>query len=283
MLILRKRVTFIPHLFRLAVLAAFSVALSACSGTGSKDKDALPPDEPVESLYNKASDLMDHGEFHDAATQFGEVERQHPYSQWATKAELMEAYADYQNLDYDAAITALNQFIELHPGSNDVAYAYYLRALCNYERISDVRRDQTDAKEALKGMQDVISRFPDSPYAKDASLKISLINDHLAGAEMNIGRWYIGQKLYISAIDRFHTVVEKYQTTSHVPEALERLVECYLALGITKEAKATAAVLGYNFPGSDWYQDAYNLLASNNLAPEKDDESWISHAWHSVF
>lgn len=263
------------------MITAFAVSLAACAG--NKDKDALPPEESVESLYNKAAGLMDEGEYHDAALQFAEVERQHPYSQWATKAQLMEGFAHYQNLDYDDAITALNQFIELHPGSNDVAYAYYLRALCNYERISDVRRDQTEAKESLKGMQDVVSRFPDSPYAKDAELKISLITDHLAGAEMNVGRWYLGQKLYIAAIDRFRTVVEKYQTTSHVPEALERLVECYVALGITKEAKATAAVLGYNFPGSDWYQDAYGLLVQNNMAPEKDDETWIGHVWNSLF
>ena len=281
--------TALNNSLRFLCLALFAGVLSACAGN-TGDKDALPPEEPVESLYNKAADLLDHSEYHDAAMQFAEVERQHPYSQWATKAQMMEAFADYQNLDYDAAITALNQFIELHPGSNDVAYAYYLRALCNYERISDVRRDQTDAKEALKGMQEVISRFPESSYAKDAALKVSLITDHLAGAEMNIGRWYLGQKLYIAAIDRFRVVIDKYQTTSNTPEALERLVECYVALGITKEAKATAAVLGYNFPGSEWYQDAYNLLISNNITPEKtnsapaqNDESWIGHVWHSVF
>lgn len=273
--------TTLKYLSRFIVLLLLAGVLGACAG--DKDKDTLAPEEAVETLYNKAADLMDRGEYHDAAKQFAEVERQHPYSQWATKAQLMEAFADYQNLDYDEAILALNQFIELHPGNNDTPYAYYLRALCNYERISDVRRDQTDARDSLKGMQDVVSRFPDSPYAKDAALKISLISDHLAGAEMEVGRWYLGQKLYIAAIERFRTVIDKYQTTSHVPEALERLVECYLALGIAKEAKATAAVLGYNFPGSRWYQDAYGLLVKNNLTPEKDDESWISHVWHSVF
>lgn len=259
----------IDHLFRYVLAVCLAASLAACAGNKDNDKDALPPDESVEMLYNKAADLMDQGEYRDAAKAFGEVERQHPYSQWATKAQMMEAFADYQNLDYDAAITTLNQFIELHPGNNEIAYAFYLRALCNYERIADVRRDQTDAREALKGMQDVVNRFPDSPYAKDASLKISLISDHLAGAEMNVGRFYLKQKLYIAAIDRFRTVVDKYQTTSHVPEALERLVECYVALGITKEAKATAAVLGYNFPGSDWYKDAYALLIQNNITPDK--------------
>jgi outer membrane protein assembly factor BamD len=195
----------------------------------------------------------------------------------------MEAYAQYQALNYDDAIGTLNQYIELHPGNADVAYAYYLRALCSYERIADVRRDQGFAHEAMKDMQDIISRFPDSVYAKDAVIKISLITDHLAGAEMEVGRWYMTQKLYIAAIGRFRTVVEKYQTTSHVPEALERLVECYLALGIPEEAKATAAVLGYNFPGSDWYQDAYNLLQQNNLTPENEPNSWIGGVWHKVF
>jgi outer membrane protein assembly factor BamD len=266
---------------RFAALAFCALALAGCSG--DKNKDSLPPDEPVDALYNKAADLMDQGDYVGAAKEFGEVERQHPYSQWATRAQLMEAYAEYQGLDYDKAIATANQFIELHPGSNQVAYAYYLRALCQYERIADVRRDQTYAHDALRGMQEVINRFPDTVYAKDAVLKIALINDHLAGAEMEVGRWYAGQKLYIAAIGRFRTVVEKYQTTSHVPEALERLVECYLALGITKEAKATAAVLGYNFPGSDWYEDAYGLLAAKNLAPEPESDSWIGSVWHSVF
>ena len=234
-------------------------------------------------LYNRATDSVDKTEYSEAAKQFAEVERQHPYSQWATRAQLMEAYAQYQNLDYDTAVSTLNQFIELHPGNSDVAYAYYLRALCSYERIADVRRDQGYARDALKGMQEVISRYPDTVYAKDAVLKIALIYDHLAGAEMNIGRYYVSQKLYIAAIGRFRTVVEKYQTTSHVPEALERLVECYIALGITNEAKATAAVLGYNFPGSDWYADAYALLLKNNLTPEDDKDSWISRTWQKVF
>ena len=279
----------LTHLLRFAAIASLALTLGACAGNKG-DKDELPPEESVDSLYNKAADLMDHGEYHDASKQFAEVERQHPYSQWATKAQLMEAFADYQNLDYDEAITTLNQFIELHPGSNDAAYAFYLRALCNYERISDVRRDQSEAIDSLKGMQEVVSRFPDSPYAKDAALKISLISDHLAGAEMDVGRWYLGQKLYIAAIERFKTVVSKYQTTSHVPEALERLVECYVSLGVTKEAKATAAVLGYNFPGSEWYQDAYGLLVQNNIkpdntskAPAKNDDTWIGRVWHSVF
>jgi outer membrane protein assembly factor BamD len=266
--------------FRLALTLLLAGALAACSG--DKDKDKLPPDEPVDVLYNRASNLMDQHAYADAAKAFEEVERQHPYSQWATRAQLMEAYADYKNLDYDAAREVLDDFIQLHPGNNEVVYAYYMRALTFYEQITDVTRDQGYAKDALKSLQEVITRFPDSMYAKDAALKVALVNDHLAGAEMAVGRWYVQQKMYIAAIGRFKVVIEKYQQTSHVPEALERLVECYIALGIPSEAKATAAVLGYNFPGSEWYQDAYQLLVKNNLQPEASDESWISHVWHSV-
>jgi outer membrane protein assembly factor BamD len=243
------------------------LALFGCAGN-DKEKDNLAPDEPVEVLYNRAADAMDRGEYKDAAKNFAEVERQHPYSQWATRAEIQEAYAYYQNLDYDEAIKSLDQFIEMHPGNGDIAYAYYLRALCNYERISDVRRDQTDAHDAERGLQDVINRYPDTEYARDAALKITLITDHLAGAEMEIGRYYIKQHLYIAAIGRFRTVVDKNQTTSHVPEALERLVECYVALGLLDEAKKNAAVLGYNFPGSHWYEDAYGLLKDRGVSVE---------------
>jgi len=240
--------------------------LSACAGNNADS--ILVPDEPVDALYTKGSDALERGEYKEAAKQFSEVDRQHPYSTWATKAQLMEAYAYYEDMNYDEAIKALDQFIELHPGSNDISYAYYLRALSNYERILDVRRDQTSAREALKGLKEIVSRFADTEYAKDATLKIALINDHLAGAEMEVGRYYIKQRLYISAIGRFKTVIDKYQTTSHVPEALERLVECYAALGMTGEAKKNAAILGHNFPGSAWYQDAYKLLQKKGVATE---------------
>jgi outer membrane protein assembly factor BamD len=248
--------------------AALLAALTACAGD-NKDKDALPPDEPVNVLYTRGTDAMDKGDYKEAAKQFAELERQHPYSQWATRAQMMEAFADYKDLDYDGAIKVLDDFIELHPGNADVAYAYYLRALSNYERISDVRRDQTAAHDALKSLQEVIGRFPDSDYAKDAVLKIALIDDHLAGAEMEVGRYYLNQQLYIAAVGRFRTVIDKYQTTSHVPEALERLVECYVALGLLDEARKNAAVLGYNFPGSPWYQDAYDLLGNHGVKMDK--------------
>lgn len=244
------------------------------AGCASDDEEDMP-ERPVEELYNEAADLMEEKDYQAAARRFEEVERQHPYSQWATKAQLMAGYALYQALDYDAAIVAFDQFIRIHPGSEHAPYAYYLRALCDYERLADVRRDQSFAHNALKGLETVVSRFPESDYAKDAVLKIALVNDHLAGAEMEVGRNYMTQKVYTAAVGRFRTVVEKYQTTSHVPEALHRLVECYLSLGIVKEAKMTAAVLGHNFPGSKWYQDSYALLVKNNLATEAEREGWI--------
>jgi len=268
----------ITQLRRMALCFLIAV-LAACAG----DDDQPLPDKPVEELYNSAIDLLKKKEYGKAAKEFEEVERQHPYSQWAARAQLMAAYARYEAMDYDDAIATLDQFIQTHPGNANIAYAYYLRALCYYERIADVRRDQSSAVAALKGLQDVASRFPDTTYARDAQLKIALVNDHLAGAEMEVGRNYLKQKLYTAAVGRFRTVVEKYQTTSHVPEALHRLVECYLALGIVNEARATAAVLGHNFPGSKWYEDSYNLLAGKNLAPGEQQGSWISRIWNRVF
>ncbi|NTU76336.1 MAG: outer membrane protein assembly factor BamD [Alphaproteobacteria bacterium] len=264
---------------RLIALGFVALFLLACSG---KNEDALP-DRPVEELYNEATDLLNKKSYKEAAKQFEEVVRQHPYSQWSTRAELMIAYAHYEEMDYEPAIAALDQFIQLHPGNSNVAYAYYMKSLCYYERIADVRRDQSFALNALSGFQDVISRYPESTFAKDALLKIALINDHLAGAEMEVGRNYLKQKIYTAAVGRFRAVVEKYQTTSHVPEALHRLVECYLVLGIPKEAQAAAAVLGHNFPGSDWYQDSYRLLVDKNLAPADDEKSWITRSWNKVF
>lgn len=243
--------------------------LASCSSSGGKD--VLPPDEPVDTLYNRAMNLLDKGDRREAAKAFSEVERQHPYSLWATRAQLMEAYADYLEMDYEESVKVLSDFIDLHPGHPAIAYAYYLRSLCHYERIADVRRDQGFARDALKAMQDIISRFPDTVYARDAVLKTALINDHLAGAEMEVGRWYLKQKIYIAAVGRFRSVIDQYQTTSHVPEALERLVEVYLSLGVAEEAKRNAAVLGHNFPGSEWYQDAYRLLERRGLVPEEGE------------
>jgi len=256
----------------IAAAALIGLALTACSS----DDPPTYVEKPVEELYNGALNAMQAGDYEEAARLFDEVERQHPYSEWASKAQLMAAYAFYQENSYDEAINALDRFIELHPGSPDVAYAYYLKAICYYEQISDVRRDQKATSDALNALEELVRRFPDSTYSRDAQLKIDLALDHLAGKHMDIGRFYQSRSEYLAAINRFRTVIERYQTTTHVPEALHRLVECYLAIGIVDEAKATAAVLGHNFPGSEWYIDSYALLTGENLYPEESESSWIS-------
>jgi outer membrane protein assembly factor BamD len=243
--------------------------LSGCGWFGGSDKD-IYVEQPVEVLYNRALDDLGAQNYKEAAKEFEEVDRQHPYSVWATKAQVMVAFTYYQSNKYDDAIIALDRFIQLHPGHRDVPYAYYLKALCYYEQISDVGRDQRITQQALDALSDVAKRFPDSPYARDARIKVELCIDQLAGQEMYVGRYYQKQQIYTGAISRYRTVIERYQTTSQVPEALERLVECYLALGVKQEAQETAAVLGHNFPGSDWYQDAYYLMTGEGTRP--DDE-----------
>jgi len=260
---------------RLCGLAAAALLALAVTGCGSDEPPAYV-ERPVEELYNGALDAMQVGDYDEAARLFDEVERQHPYSEWASKAQLMAAYAFYQENSYDEAINALDRFIELHPGSPDVAYAYYLKAICYYEQISDVRRDQRMTTEALNALEELVRRFPNSQYSRDAQLKIDLALDHLAGKHMAVGRFYQSRSEYLAAINRFRTVIERYQTTTHTPEALHRLVECYMAMGIVDEAKSTAAVLGHNFPGSEWYIDSYALLTGENLYPEETEGSWVS-------
>ncbi|MSP81517.1 MAG: outer membrane protein assembly factor BamD [Alphaproteobacteria bacterium] len=257
-----------------SLIAVAVLLLGACVDT----EDSYV-EQPVEELYNRAVDLAEEKEYEVAAEAFDEVERQHPFSVWATRAQLMAAYAYYQANAYDESIIAADRFVQLHPGHDDVDYAYYLIALSYYEQISDVQRDQRLTELAMKALDEVVQRFPGTDYARDAKLKIDLAHDHLAGKEMAIGRFYQGRSDHIGAINRFRTVLEKYQTTSHVPEALHRLVETYLALGVETEAQTAAAVLGYNFPGSGWYVDSYRLLVDNNLEPIEDEGSWISRAF----
>ncbi len=264
---------------RVGLAALVAVGLAAC---GAADEDAYF-ERPVESLYNEAMDLIVTRSYTFAADAFDEVERQHPYSVWATKAQIMAAYAHYQANDYDDGILAAKRFISLHPGHRDVAYAYYLVAISYYEQISDVGRDQKMTELAFESLEEVVRRFPDTTYARDAKLKVDLARDHLAGKEMEVGRFYLRRGEYIAAINRFQIVVGQYQTTTHVPEALHRLTEAYLALGVTDEAQATAAVLGYNYPGSEWYQDSYGLLTGVDLRPKEDKGSWVSRVWKSVF
>ncbi|HEX3430695.1 MAG TPA: outer membrane protein assembly factor BamD [Rhizomicrobium sp.] len=270
------------------LLAALAGAflLAGCSwlglgDTSSDDENANYVERPVEQIYNDAWKQIADKNWEKAAKQFDEVERQHPYSAWARRAMLMSAFCYYQANKYTDAISTADSYIELHPGSPEVAYAFYLKAMSLYEQITDTGRDQTDTEAALTALQDVVQRFPETEYARDASLKVDLTLDHLAGKEMEVGRYYLLRHDYIGAINRFRVVVERYQKTSQISEALERLTEAYYALGVYDEAKTAAAVLGANYPGSPWYQDAYDLLVANNMKPEVKKGSWIERAFES--
>ena len=254
-------------------------AAAAPGGALAPDLASAAEGQKVAGLYNKGLAQLQNGEYKSATKQFAELERQYPYSLWATKSILMQAYANYQRSSYDDAINAANRFITLHPGHKDTPYAYYLIALSDYNRISDIRRDQSATQKALAGLEEVERRFPDSPYARDAAKKAILAKDHLAGKEMEIGRYYLKQGSQLAGINRFKKVVTDYQTTSQTPEALYRLAEGYMALGVVSEAQTAAAVLGQNYPNSQWYKDAYALVGSNGEAPVANEQSWISRAF----
>jgi outer membrane protein assembly factor BamD len=245
----------------LAALAAIAFApLASCAGGGKKKADTRFIARDVDTLYTLARDRLDRRQYKIAAQLFDEVERQHPYSIWARRAELMSAYSYYLARDYNASIQSAQRFLSIHPGNRDAPYAYYLIAIDYYEQINDVTRDQKITQQALDALGELIRRYPDSRYAADARLKTDLVNDHLAGKEMEIGRFYQRRGQWLAAIIRFRVVIDKYQTTTHVPEALERLTESYLAMGVPVEAEKAAAVLGNNYPGSKWYGRAYTLI-----------------------
>jgi outer membrane protein assembly factor BamD len=253
---------------RLVALSAL-LLLGACSTIDSIFGSSEPTDKedpskvPVATLYNRGVDALAAKRYSVAVTQFDNVEQFYPYSTWATSAQLDQGYAQYLQQKYTDGIGTLDRFIQLHPASRDIAYAYYLRALCYYEQIADIARDQKGTQDAMAALQEVVNRFPDSTYGRDARLKIDLARDHLAGKEMDIGRWYEEQHLYTAAIGRYQRVVDDFQTTNHVPEALHRLTEIYLILGLPDQARRTAAVLGHNYPGSEWYVDSYNQLIAD--------------------
>lgn len=244
----------------IGIAVAIALPLSACAGDDTPKPRAEVRETPVEQLYQDALTQLDRANWIPCAQAFDEVERQHPYSVWARRAILMSAFCYYQANKYTESIQAADRFITLHPGNKDAPYAYYLKAVSNYEQIVDVGRDQRRTEQAMAALGDLIRRFPQTDYARDARLKLDLTRDHLAGKEMSIGRYYLKRGEQVAAIGRFRSVIEKYQTTSHVPEALHRLVEAYLALGVIKEARAAAAVLGHNYPGSEWYEDTFALM-----------------------
>ena len=273
--------------YKALLIGALVLCLCACSSSKDDENAALndnTPEQraPVEDLYNNAAGALDAQNYVQASQLFEEVERQYPYSKWATKAQLMSAYSAYKSQRYDEAILALDRFIELHPGNEDIDYAYYLKSLSYYEQISDVARDQQMTELALESLSTVIQRFPDSRYTRDATLKRDLTLDHLAGKEMEIGRYYLHRGHINAAINRFRNVIKTYETTTHTPEALHRLVEAYTILGLKGEATRVAAVLGHNFPGSKWYDDTYNILDPELRKQLLDDRSFMDKTIDSL-
>ncbi len=260
-------------LSRVFAFALIAVAFAACA----TDKDLTIPDEPADKLYNEGLYLLQQKkDFKEAAKKFEEVDRQHPYSDWARKALLMQAYSYYEAKEYDDTIVAAKRYVSMHPGSQDAAYAQYLIGSSYYEVIPDVTRDQARTEQAMRELEQVIRRYPNTEYAGSARKKLDVARDQLAGKEMMIGRFYLNKKDFSGAINRFKLVVTQYQTTRHVEEALMRLTESYMALGIVQEAQTAAAVLGHNFPDSPWYQNAYKLVQSGGLEPAENKQSWIS-------
>ena len=253
-----------------SLLAALSVA--SCAGKNKKPSMAYE-ERPVELLYSVGAERLDAGLWNEAVDYFREVERQHPYSEWSRRAILMTAYAHYQGNQYEEAIGDADRFVSLYPGNPSAVYAYYLKSICYFEEIVDVGRDQAATEQALGALREVAQRYPRSEYAADARLKIDMVNDQLAGKEMSVGRWYLRQGDTIAAIGRFKTVIDRYQTTTHTPEALFRLVEAYLTVGLIDEANRNGAVLGFNFPGDRWYADAYALLSGRGLKPAVEPTS----------
>jgi len=270
-----------------AGLIVLAIPLSGC-GTGSlwdkfMAKDDTFVEEPADKLYNEGLFLMNQRKDPKAASKkFEEVDRQHPYSDWARKSLLMSAYAFYNAGDYDSCIGAATRYVTLHPGSPDAAYAQYLIAASHYDQIPDISRDQGRTEKAIAALDEVVRKYPTSEYAVSAKAKLEGARDQLAGKEMDIGRQNLAKRNYIGAINRFKTVVTQYQTTRHVEEALARLTEAYMAIGIVAEAQTAAAVLGHNFPDSRWYKDAYNLVKSGGVEPSEDKGSYISKAFKKL-
>jgi len=272
-------------LMRVMLLLPILAFVPGCSTWSSLfgDKDEVVPDEPADKLYNEGVFLLNEKKDNkQAAKKFEEVDRQHPYSEWARKSLLMSAYSYYEAGSYEESITASKRYIALHPGTPDAAYAMYLVGVSYFDQIPDVSRDQGRTERAIAALEEVVRKFPNTEYAANARRKVEGARDQLAGKEMTIGRYYESKKNFIGAINRFKIVVTQYQTTRHVEEALMRLTECYMTLGIVPEAQTAAAVLGHNFPESAWYKDAYGMLKGQGFEPQENNGSWISKAFRKI-
>ena len=264
---------------RLLILIALGVTLAACSGTGAVDRDQSLDGYTPEQIFERAEYELNRGRTDDAAWFFSEIERLYPYSSWAKRSLIMQAYSFHQGRDYPNSRAAAQRYIDFYPTDEDAAYAQYLLALSYYDQIDEVGRDQGLTFQALQALRTVIEVYPDSEYASSAILKFDLAFDHLAGKEMEIGRYYLRRGHYPAAINRFRVVVEDFQTTTHTPEALHRLVEGYLSLGLVNEAQTAGAILGHNFQSTDWYEDSYALLTAHGLKARSIGDNWLSQIY----
>jgi len=265
-----------------SVALVLVLSLSACASWRNRNDETPIEELDAEPIFQQAEAELEAGDPDDAAVLFLEVERLHPYSDWARRALIMATYAYHQDRDYENSRATAQRFLDFYPADEDAAYAQYLLALSYYDQIDQVGRDQGLTYQALQALRVVIERYPDSEYAASAILKFDVAFDHLAGKEMEIGRYYLRRENYTSAINRFRVVVEQFQTTSHTPEALLRLVEAYLALGLTNEAQTAGAILGHNFQASPFYDDAFRLLNDQDLAPEAAGENWLREIWQQT-
>ncbi|MGA2492953.1 MAG: outer membrane protein assembly factor BamD [Roseiarcus sp.] len=285
-----SRVSVLARGVRVLLIAGAAAALASCSmfddfqapWEGEKYKMKIEPDVPASKAYDQGLAQLANGAPQEAAKKFTDLGEKFPDSDWARKGLLMTTYAQYQSGDYDSAEASAERYVKLYPKSQEAAYALYLDASSYYRQIPDISRDQERAGKALVAFQQVVKDYPNSEYVEDSKYKIQVTMDQLAGKEMSIGRFYLNRRNYTAAINRFRNVLTAYQTTRHSEEALYRLVEAYLGLGITDEAQTAAAVLGHNFPDGEWYKDAYNLLKNGGLSPKENQQSWISKLYHSV-
>jgi outer membrane protein assembly factor BamD len=275
---------------RAVIVGACGLALAGCDTLSSINpfdksetyKPEIVADVPAEQIYNDGLARIQKRDFEGAAKKFNNLDKQYPYSEWSRRGMIMEAYATYEGGLYDESVTAAKRYLQLHPNTPDAAYAQYLMASSYYDQIPDITRDQEKSERAILALQELVERYPSSEYVPDAKKKIQVASDQLAGKELEVGRFYLQKRNYSGAINRFRTVVARYQTTRHVEEALERLTEAYMAMGIVNEAQTAAAVLGHNFPDSPWYKDAHSLLTKGGVEPREDSGSWISKAFRGV-
>ena len=271
-----------------AALVALGLGLGGCDALdptnifAEKYEPKVTPDVPADRLYSEGLAALEDRNFEGASQKFDDLDKRYAYTDWSRRALLMTAYSNYEGQKYDDAINASKRYLQRHPASKDAAYAQYLMAMSHYKQIPDVTRDQDRSERALVALTELVQRYPTSEYATDARAKIQVTRDQLAGKEMEIGRYYLEKRNFPAAINRFRDVVSKYQTTRHAEEALQRLTEAYMALGITAEAQTAAAVLGHNYPDSPWYKEAHALLQSGGLAPREEKSSWISKIYRGV-